>query len=198
MSTRRSIAPASARVLADKNRNSLCSFTFSDGRRCRTPRQSGDSTLCAFHARKESQARASQEIGRDISYFFSGEYLSACDLNTALGRLFAAVAQGHIKPKTASTLAYLAQTMLQTIHHAQYEYLNAFSLKQWHQGIAASVKSNYDYKFPPAAQDSGHDPDHDEAPAQPAQQHPTLAALKNINDDDNVVILNDSKLAPPN
>jgi hypothetical protein len=111
-----------------------------------------------------------------------------------LGRLFAAVAQGHIKPKTASTLAYLAQTMLQTIQHSQYEYLNAFSLKEWHEGIAASVKSNYDYKFPLAAQDSDED-DEDDSP-QIASENPTLAALKDIQDGADVVILKDGKNGP--
>ncbi len=37
----------------------------------------------------------------------SGSFVSACDLSSALGRLFSAVAQGQVKPKTASTLAYL-------------------------------------------------------------------------------------------
>jgi hypothetical protein len=35
-----------------KDRASLCSFTFADGRHCRIPRQVGHPYLCAFHARK--------------------------------------------------------------------------------------------------------------------------------------------------
>ncbi len=95
-----------------KDRSSLCSFTFVDGRHCRIPRQTqtGHPYLCAFHARKEAQALAGEAAGKDIAYHLSGSYLSACDLTSALGRLFSAVAQGQVKPKTASTLAYLGQT----------------------------------------------------------------------------------------
>ena len=35
-----------------KDRSSLCSFMFVDGRHCRIPRQVGHPYLCAFHARK--------------------------------------------------------------------------------------------------------------------------------------------------
>src|SRR5712692_8706218 len=103
-------------TLSSKDRLTLCTFTFADGRRCRTPRQPavagqpGHPHLCFFHARKEAQARAADQVGRDVSGFLSGSYLSACDLNSALARLFAAVAQGNIKPRTAATLAYLGQT----------------------------------------------------------------------------------------
>ena len=95
------------------DRSSLCAFTFSDSRQCRMPRRVGHPYLCAFHARKEAQALDGETAGRDIAYHLSGNYLSACDLTSALGRLFSAVAQGQLKPKTASTLAYLGQTLAQ-------------------------------------------------------------------------------------
>ena len=82
-----------------KDRASLCLFTFADGRRCRTPRTSAHPHLCTFHARKESQSQAAQNVGRHLGTYFSGHYLSACDLSSALGHLFSAVAQGQIKPK---------------------------------------------------------------------------------------------------
>src|SRR5712664_4594067 len=114
-----------------KDRTGLCSFTFANGHRCRSPRSASHPHLCYDHARKESHARAIDQIGRDISYFFSGRYLSACDLSVALARLFSAVASGELKPRTASTLAYLGQTLLQTIHLAQHEYINAFGTNAW-------------------------------------------------------------------
>src|SRR5207244_1350742 len=88
-----------------KDRASLCTFTFVDGRRCRTPRQSGHPQFCCFHARKQAQVEAAEQLGRDFAYFFSGDYFSACDLAAALGRLFAAVATGAdsaSQPTTAS------------------------------------------------------------------------------------------------
>ncbi len=121
-----------------KDRASLCTFTFSDGRRCRTPRRPGHPSLCASHARKEGQALAGDQAGADIANYLSGQFVSACDLSSALGRLFSAVAQGHLKPKTASTLAYLAQTLVQTIPIAQHEYINAFGSDYWRRTVRSS------------------------------------------------------------
>jgi hypothetical protein len=124
-------------TLRSKDRASLCSFTFADGRQCRTPRFSGHPCLCCLHAHKEAQAQAAESIG-DISSLFSGSYLSACDLSSALGHVFTGVAQGSIKRKTAATLAYLGQTMLNSIQAAQHEYINAFSTDGWRETIRSS------------------------------------------------------------
>ena len=132
-------------VTPKKDRAGLCSFTFADGRHCRTPRYSNHPHLCHYHARKEAQAHAADEIGRDISYFFSGRYLSACDLSSALARLFTGVVQGQIKPKTAATLAYLSQTLVQTIHLSQHEYISAFSTDSWRRAVHSSVNDNSEY-----------------------------------------------------
>jgi hypothetical protein len=131
-----------------EDRSSLCSFTFADGRQCRTPRRDGHPYLCAFHARKEAQALAGQEAGEDIAYHLSGSYVSACDLSSALGRLFSAVAQGQMKPKTASTLAYLGQTLVQTLHLAQDEYINAYGTDSWRETIRTSHEQSADRMSP--------------------------------------------------
>jgi Tfp pilus assembly protein PilF len=111
--------------LRPKDRLSLCTFTFSDNRQCRTPRAPNHPHLCHHHARKQSQADSANQLADELAFFFSGQYLSANDLSAALGRLFPAVVRGDIKPRAARTLAYLAQTMLQSIHLAQHEYINA-------------------------------------------------------------------------
>jgi hypothetical protein len=121
-----------------KDRSLLCSFTFADGRQCRMHRRDGHPYLCAFHARKEAQALAGQEAGADIAYHLSGSFISACDLSSALGRLFSAVAQGQMKPKTASTLAYLGQTLVQALHLAQGEYISAFGANYWRETVRIS------------------------------------------------------------
>src|SRR5271170_3976521 len=105
---------------------SLCTFTFSDGRHCRTPRTASHQHLCTYHARKESQARAAQKLGKDISYDLSGNTTTANDLTAALSHLFAAVANGHVKPKTANTLAYLGQTLVQSVQLSQREFVDTF------------------------------------------------------------------------
>src|SRR6266850_2086915 len=48
-----------------KDRAGLCSFTFANGHRCRSLRSTSHPHLCYYHARKESQARAAEQIGRD-------------------------------------------------------------------------------------------------------------------------------------
>ena len=146
MSANRSVDRSA--VTHKKDRSGLCSFTFADGRRCRTPRSAGHPHLCCFHARREAQSLAAEQAGRDISSFLSGSYISACDLSSALGRLFSAVAQGQVKPKTATTLAYLGQTLLQSIQHAEDEYINAFGTDSWREAVASSFAS------PPALPES--------------------------------------------
>ena len=132
-----------------KDRSSLCSFSFVDGRRCRMPRRAGHPYLCAFHARKEAQALAREQAAEEIAYHLSAGYVSACDLSSALGRLFSAVALGHMKPKAASTLAYLGQTMVQTLHLAQHEYINAFGTNSWREAIRTSHDQSADRVCPP-------------------------------------------------
>jgi hypothetical protein len=89
--------------LRPQDRASLCRFSFADGRRCRTPRSPNHPHFCSDHARKESQARTADKLALELAYFFSGEYLSACDLSAALGRLITGVARGDIKPRAART-----------------------------------------------------------------------------------------------
>ncbi len=60
MSTNRSVGRFSA--TPKKNRSRLCSFTFADGRHCRTPRRSGHPHLCAFHAQREAEALAAKQV----------------------------------------------------------------------------------------------------------------------------------------
>ncbi|HMD08647.1 MAG TPA: hypothetical protein VKH63_13995 [Candidatus Acidoferrum sp.] len=134
--------------LTAKDRVSLCLFTFTDGRRCRTPRTGNHPHFCFYHAQKEARACAAESLAKDLACFFSGDYLSACDLSTALARLIPAVIRGDIKPRLARTVAYMFQTQLQAIHIAQHEYINAFGTDGWRKTIRTSVNANYDHRFP--------------------------------------------------
>lgn len=118
---------------------SVCSYTFADGRQCRTPRISRESQLCHFHSKKQAEAERRRRIGFEIGGWVTTEYLSANDLGHALGLVFSQTLQGTIKPKTASTLAYLGQTMMQTIHLAQHEYINAHGADAWRQVIRSAT-----------------------------------------------------------
>ena len=147
-----------------QDRASLCSFLFVDGRKCRIPRAVDHPYLCAFHARKEAQTLAGQAAGKDIAYHLSGSYVSACDLSSALSRLFSAVAQGQVKPKTATTLAYLGQTLVQALHLAQDEYINAYGTNTWRQTIRTSHEQSADLKSP--------DPESPDPPSQSPDPEP--------------------------
>jgi hypothetical protein len=105
------------------------------------PRTPNHSHFCFDHAQKEARARATETLGKDLAYFFSADYLSACDLSAALARLIPAVVRGDIKPRTARTVAYLAQTLFQSIRLAQHEYINAFSANGWRNAICNSVNA---------------------------------------------------------
>jgi len=80
--------------------------------RWRTPRTGHHPHFCFYYAQKETRARAAEKLGKDLPYFFSGDYLSACDLSTALSRLIPAVVRGDIRLKLARIVAYMFQTLV--------------------------------------------------------------------------------------
>jgi len=160
-----------------KDRVSLCLFSFSDGRRCRTPRSGNHPHFCFYHAQKEAQAQFAEKLGKDLACFFSGDYLSANDLSTALSRLIPAVVRGDIKPKLARTVAYMMQTLVQAIHLSQHEYINAFGTDGWRKAVRTSVNTNFDYRFPSAPEPEPQQPavSTSSQPTPPPTQHPTNA-----------------------
>jgi len=118
-----------------KERASLCTFTFADGRRCATPRAGKKSHFCYFHAQKDRQRLDSLKVAHQVTKGLSPANISACSLNATLGQLFAAVAVGRMDPKIANTLAYLAQTMAQTLPLADREFSFAFGQQNWREAV---------------------------------------------------------------
>jgi hypothetical protein len=116
-----------------QDRASLCTFTFADGRRCRTPLSSRHPRLCFDHARKEAQAHPASLVRTDVSFFFSGDSVSAHDLSAAIARLLPYVAHGQIKRKTASALANLSRTLVQTIQLSQHEFIRTHGEPRLHR-----------------------------------------------------------------
>src|SRR5258708_7704751 len=152
--------------LSAKDRASLCSFTFSDGRRCCTPRFANHPRFCPYHAQKEARARAAKKLAKALGSFSPGASPPVCDLSPARGRLTPAVVRGDVKPKTAHTVAYLAQTLMQAIHLSQHEYINAFGTDGWRKSVRNSVNGNHDYLFPPEPeQDESLQPQPQPAPS---------------------------------
>jgi hypothetical protein len=168
--------------LSPKDRVSLCLFAFEDGRRCRTPRTGNHPHFCFYHAQKEARTQAADKLANDLACFFSGDYLSANDLSTALARLIPATIRGDIKPRLARTVAYMVQTQLQAIHLSQHEYINAFGTDGWRKAVRKSVNVNYHYRFPPdqdAAEPAPQQPPQTpaESPTQPPNDPPVAAGL---------------------
>jgi hypothetical protein len=96
-------------------RAGYCAFTFSDGRCCNNLRHPTHPHLCYPHARKEAAQLAEKQAGISLCHEIKRNYVTASDLTWTVSRVFEAVATGRLKPKTARTLAYLAQIMAQTI-----------------------------------------------------------------------------------
>lgn len=124
------------------DRAGLCVFTFADGRHCTLPESPDDLGLCYYHARKFINEKNKRLAGQQIARLLSSDISTACDLSAVFNSLFSATAQGSIKPKTASTLAYIGQLMLQTQRLAKEEYLDTFS-KSWPDIVYDSPAFNF-------------------------------------------------------
>src|SRR6266481_1596191 len=117
-------------------------------------------SLCRFTFADGRQCRTARSPGHS---------LSACDLSAALGRLLPAVVRGDVKPRSARTLAYLSQTLVQTIHLAEHEYTNAFGDDSWRKAVRNSVHQNFDYLNPSPSPE----PPPDQVPQPPSQPVPS-------------------------
>ena len=127
----------SCRKASDPNR---CTFETSDGRRCRLPRSATHASLCVFHSQEEQQLLESQKLGSEISATPTGDFLTATDINYALGKVFTAVAQNRIPVRTAHTLAYLGQLMLCTLPALKKEFTFSYKFDQWNNMLDNAVR----------------------------------------------------------
>jgi hypothetical protein len=150
----------------NQDRPCTCMFYFADGRRCQMPPALDDMGLCYFHAKKFRDRTNAEEAGLQISQFLNTDILTACELSSTFAALFSATAQGFIKPKTAATLAYLGQLMLQTQRFAKQEYLCAFE-GGWRKVVQESNCFN-----PPADPDPSADPAQSTPSSSPSEPSP--------------------------
>ena len=127
----------SARKTFDPNR---CAFETSDGRRCRLPRSATHASLCVFHSREEQQLLESRKIGTELAATLTGNFLTATDINYALGKVFTAVAQNRISVRTAHTLAYLGQIMLFSLPAVKHEFDFYYKFEQWTSMLTKAIR----------------------------------------------------------
>jgi hypothetical protein len=118
------------------DRSRVCTYTFENSSKCRIPLSAGHPYLCTFHARKDTENRASDDAARDIAFHLSGRYVSFCDLSAAIAQTITAVAYNHIPTRSAATIAYLTQNLVQSLAGAEREYKETFGIYAWRQTIA--------------------------------------------------------------
>jgi len=79
----------------------------------------------------------SQKIGPELAVTVTGDFLTATDINYALGKVFTAVAQNRIPVRTAHTLAYLGQLMLCSLPAVKKEFNFSYKFDQSHALLTA-------------------------------------------------------------
>src|SRR5271169_2221391 len=116
---------------------SRCNFQFADGRRCRMLRHHTTGELCLFHHRALLQLQSAAEIGAEL-LALGGNFQNPIAINFVLGKLFAHVATGRMHRRDASTLAYIAQLLLQTLDQKRYELArDQYDYRGWTKAVDA-------------------------------------------------------------
>ena len=122
------------------NHPEFCQFAFSDNRQCRMLRHKNHASLCLFHAHAEHQLLESHRLGAEMAATFTGDFLTAADINHVMGKVFTALAQNRIPQRTAATLAYLGQVMLLSLPMAKKETKFVYSYETWMDFINNGVR----------------------------------------------------------
>lgn len=118
-----------SRVATDES--SLCQFSFADGRTCRMFRQLDHPSLCVFHARAERQIVESDRLGSELATTLTGRFMTATDINFALGKLYKAIAQNRIPPRNAANLAFVGKLLLRSLDKLKTEFDFSYDYEQW-------------------------------------------------------------------
>lgn len=107
----RNPAKHSARPSRPRNR---CQHVTTAGRRCRMLRAPGHPGLCFFHAQQNAQFIDADEVATELITGI-GDAGAPIDINRALGKLLKLVAMERIPLRTARTLAYISQKILEIV-----------------------------------------------------------------------------------
>jgi hypothetical protein len=95
------------------NNATRCRHYTANGR-CRMPAVDSASNLCFDHARKALQARQDSDFARYLTRESAG-FQTAQGINHSLADLYTLLAHGHISPRRASVLAYVASLLLRSL-----------------------------------------------------------------------------------
>ncbi|HEY4818091.1 MAG TPA: hypothetical protein VIH67_11720 [Candidatus Acidoferrum sp.] len=95
------------------NDASRCQHRTANGR-CRMPAVDSAANLCFDHARRALQARQNSDFAHYLTRDSAG-FQTAQGINHSLADLYTLLAQGHISPRRASVLAYVASLLLRSL-----------------------------------------------------------------------------------
>jgi hypothetical protein len=123
--------PKQSRSRVATDESSLCQFSFADGRTCRMFRPHDHPSLCVFHARAERQIMESDRLGSELAATLTGRFMTATDINFALGKLFKAIAQNRIPPRNAANLAFVGKLLLLSLDKLKSEFKFSYDYEQW-------------------------------------------------------------------
>jgi hypothetical protein len=125
-----------------------CAFTYSDGRRCRMLRASRKSKYCVHHERRLRHLKEADDAAADLFDPISGGFVTATALSQSVARLFAAVAEGRLDPKSANALARVAGILLKIISSSTQEFRDTFKESYWTQIVRQSCRNLPEYVPP--------------------------------------------------
>ena len=94
---------------------SVCLRQFSDGRRCRMLRKRGHPSLCVFHAREEQQLTEKDKLASELASLGARGIIDSAEVARVITKIFNALARNRISPRSAATLGYLGQLLLQSL-----------------------------------------------------------------------------------
>jgi hypothetical protein len=95
------------------------------------PRAADHHSYCVHHSREDRQLLEAERIGELLAASPSGEYLTATDINSVLGKLYTAIALNRIPYRNAALLAYVGQLLLQSTSTVKTEITSGHDHKTW-------------------------------------------------------------------
>jgi hypothetical protein len=79
-----------------------------------------------------------ENFGSELAQTISGDFMTATDINYAMGRLYTAVAQDRIPIRNANALARIGRIMLGTIPGIKAEFPFSYKFEDWNKMLDAT------------------------------------------------------------
>jgi len=137
-STPSSSSTSSTSTLPDNR----CSYTSTDGRRCRMFRSSDHPDLCHHHAVRELRS-LDQATLEPLAAEILGpirDFRSAAAINAAVANMFVLLADGRLDTKRAAVLTYMAQFLNQTLKQVSWEQIDRQPSDNLRAALSAILK----------------------------------------------------------